>query len=445
MSRRLRGGALAFAIAMYLAWISAGPLPLQQAKEGALAPTDFTRDFIAAKVLLRGEPISQLDGARGNAEAVAAGARPVHIIDGGPFHLHPPAAALPILPLVPLGYRGASAVWQALSLLLLARLAWLLARLRPGRWPSPLLWLVLLLSWPPVLTNIELGQWSILLATMVAEAHRAHEEGRSGRAGAWLGAAAAMKLTPLVFLGFLLGFLLGSPVGSPAPRRRRAPLAFAGALLLACLIAFPFGRLDPWVAFFRDAGKNTAGWQTFWHNTLSLNGLFARALVGGPFATPFVAAPRLARALLLAASAGLIGAAFLLGRPRRREPGPGGPAVEGCRFALWAVLAVVLNPLAWAHTAVILVLPAVLVLRAADDDALAPRARRRVRALVAAALVALTVPKETLYLLVEPLPSPPLRGLLLSLHLGGALALLAAAALASRSILRSWAIQKSRS
>ena len=165
--------------------------------------------------------------------------------------------------------------------------------------------------------------------------------------------------------------------------------------------------------------------------------------------TPFRAAPGVARALLLAASAGLAGAAFLLGRPARRALGPASPAPQpmlfGCRFALWTVLSVVLNPLAWVHTAVLLPLPAVLVLRATDDDALAPRARRRVRALVAVALVVLTVPKETIDLLVAPLPSPPVRSLVESLHLGGALALFVAAATASRSILRLWEIQKSRS
>jgi hypothetical protein len=162
--RRLRGGALAFAIAMYLAWISAGAMPLQEAKHGALVPTDFTRDFVAAKVSLRGEPLSKLDAVRGNAEAVAVGAQPVLVPEGSPFFIHPPPAALPILPLVPLGYRAAAIVWQVVSLLLLGRLAWLLGRLRPGRWPSPVIWSVLLLGWAPVLTNIELGQWSILLA-----------------------------------------------------------------------------------------------------------------------------------------------------------------------------------------------------------------------------------------------------------------------------------------
>jgi len=416
---RLRGGALAFAIATCVAWASAGPLPLLLAKRGALNPNDFTRDFVGAKVVLRGELISKLDPVTGNAEAVAAGAGGVMTL-GSAFHMHPPPAALPILVLVPFGYRWASTLWQAVSLLLLGRLAWLLGRLRPARSPSPVLWYLLLLGWAPVLTNVELGQWSILLATLVAEAHRCHESGRPGRAGAWLGAAVATKLTPIIFVVFF------------APRSRRALLAMGGAFLVVCLVAFPFGGLDPWYAFVRDVDKTTTTWQTFWHNTLSLNGLVARALVGGRFATPFVTVPGLARALLLAASGVLVAVAFVLGRPARGQVESAHRAYEGCRFAMWAVLAVVLNPIAWAHYGILLLLPAVLVLRATDDHDLAPRARGRVRALVAVALVALTVPKETLFLLVEPFPAPPWRSLLVSVHLCGALALFGAAALAIR-------------
>jgi len=418
----LRGGALAFCVAMYGAWISAAHIPLGAAVEGAVSPTDFTRDFIAAKVLLRGEPVSQLDGERGNAEAVRAGAQPVIIIDGSPFHLHPPPAALPILPLVPLGFRLASAVWLALSIALCGRLAWLLAAVRPGRWPQPGALLALLLVWPPVLTNLQLGQWSIVLATLIAEGHRLWERERPGAAGAYLGAAATLKLTPLALVPFV------------ALRNRRAALVLAGVVVAACVAAFPLGHLDPWIAFARDAGRNTRSWSAWWHNTLSLNGLFARQLVGDRFSVPLIHLPGLARALTIATGAALALTALALTAAGGGEAAAGRDRVrEGCRFSLWVILIVVLNPLSWHHYAILLLLPAALILRAAEEGDLAPAERRRLRAVVAAALVVLTVPKETLFLIVRPLPTGPLGSLLLSLHLYAALALFGAAAYAARA------------
>jgi hypothetical protein len=134
-----------------------------------------------------------------------------------------------------------------------------------------------------------------------------------------------------------------------------------------------------------------------------------------------VSAPALARALTVASNLALVGVAAVA--TRRAASAPADRDRQGCVLALWYVLVVVLNPLAWPHYAILLLLPAGLAARAArnasDPSALL---------LSAAGLVVLTVPKETLFLAAAPFPMAPLPALLLSLPLLGALFVFAAAA-----------------
>lgn len=205
------------------------------------------------------------------------------------------------------------------------------------------------------------------------------------------------------------------------PRRR--PLR--GGAGGDCLLALPLGGLHAWEALLRESGGNTVAWQTWWHNLLSVNGLTARLFGPGRFARPLLAAPAAGHALLLAVEAGLVGLATVATVARRREARD--RRRDGSTLALWYVLVVVLNPLAWPHYALLLLLPLALTWRAAVafDDWTA-------RLLIAAAALLLTIPKETLYLRAIPLPTSPARSLWLSVPLYGALLLFAAAARLAR-------------
>jgi hypothetical protein len=410
---------LAFLVALYCAWISAGHHPFVIALEGARSPTDFTRDYVSARALSRGEPLSQLDGARGNAEAVSVGAEPVIILENSPFHLHPPPASLPLRLLVPLGFRGASAVWLGLSILALGALARLLVGIvarvaEPPVGPFPLF--ALLLLWPPTLTNFQLGQWSAILAALVAAGYSAWDADRRQRGAVWIAIATALKLTPDALFPFI------------ALRDKRAAATFASTVAAAMVLALPLGGgFDAWFAFLHSTAPNVTHWLTWWHNTLSIHGLFARYLVGAHFARPLAEAPHAARALAWLVDAALVLTALAATRAasgRKHDRG-----VEGCVFAMWGVLAVVLNPLAWTHYALLLALPAALVWRATADAAtpLSPRTRAQVRGALGAAIVGLTVPKETILFFARPFPSAPVKAPLLSLHLFAALLLFAAA------------------
>jgi hypothetical protein len=398
-----------FVAALALCWASAGSFPARIALRELRTPNDFTHDYVRAAVWVRQGKLGQLpafDTGAGNDYAVTLGAPRVAPL--GSYYIHPPAALLLILPLTAFSYSVAALIWQALTVVLVAFLAWLLVpfaaeagvRLRAG-WLFPLL-----LFWPPVLANLRVGQWSVILAVAIAAGHRAWERGAQSRGAVWMAVAAALKLSPLALLPAI------------ALRNRRAALSFVAAMALLVAASLPLFGLEAWRAFAAVTGPNAMAYQTWRHNTLSVNGLATRLFWGGAFARPIVAAPLLGYAVVAAVLGVLVIVALRAARhaPRARDP-------EGCALALWYVLIVVANPLAWSHYAILLLLPMALAARSAAgrDDA-------RARVLVAVGLVLLSIPQETLDFAAGPLPTGPLASLWLSIPLGGALFVFAAAA-----------------
>src|SRR6185312_509953 len=244
----------------------------------------------------------------------------------GPYYTHPPPALAPIVPLAPLGYTGAVAAWLAISIALLSIVAWLVAPIiaaaglpiRAGQL------LLLLLVWPPVLSCLEQGQWTIALATTMALAHAAWERRRQASAGAWMAVAAALKLSPIV------------AIPGMALRSRRAALWFAAVLVAIVVACLPFGGVSAWIALFREAGPNSGAWQTYWQNTTSINGLASRLFSDGMMSSPLVVSPLAARLVRLLLGATLVGVAvWATWRARAQTLDRDG---EGCVLALWYLL-----------------------------------------------------------------------------------------------------------
>jgi hypothetical protein len=417
-----RGARIAFAALTAAAWLSAGAAPFILAAASAPAPNDFTPDYVAAHAWLHGGPhgpgaAAVLDGPAGNDYGTSIGAPPVFLLAA--YYVHPPTAFLMLMPLVPFGYRGAAIGWLLLTVAATGALAALLgaASGRGSRGPAALALFPLLLLWPPLLSNVQLGQSSIFLAVLIAAGYTAWTAGHSRRSGAWMGGAVALKLTPVLLLPFL------------ALRDRRAVWSLLATLAAIAGLSLLAGQLDAWRAFFAHSAENVRIWQTYHDNTLSLGGLFARLFVGGRFARPLIIAPALARGLQGGCLALLGGAALWF--TRRRPGATPDPVRDGCCFALWIIAMVAANPLAWAHYALLLLLPIVLVLRGAESAG--RDVRRWMRGLAAVAFVLLTIPKETLYRLSGPLPVSPGRGLFISLPLAGALLLFGAAVLGARA------------
>jgi len=406
-------------VATGLAWGSAGLAPLTDAAAGVLAPSDFPTDFVPAARRSRGAPAGT-DVVTGNAEARAAGA-PAFVPVGAPYRAHPPPAVMVVRPLVALGFRGAALVWLALSLGSVAVLAWIVTGVfvaDPRRrfvrvWPV----LAALVLWPPVLHNLEKGQWSVPIAALLALAWASSRRGGLGRAGALIAAAGCFKITPAIVVVGLLGRL---------GRWRALGGAAAATLALGIASVAVMGGAY-WGDFLRWSGENTSGWQTAPANTMSLWGMTSRLLIGGAFARPALVSPAAARGVWLLGASLLLVAAMVVTWRERPTSGPATqPGIPVRVFAAWSALAVILGPLSWTHTATWLVLPGALLLREGSEAPSSPAAREVV---LLAALPLLTIPRLSLFALAGPLPVAPWRGLILGAHLLGALLVFAAACL----------------
>jgi hypothetical protein len=401
---------------------SAGLYPYALAAFGAGLPADFGRDFVAASARLAHGRVYDSAPDLARQQHALLGMRDGGV--AGPFYAHTPAAAVVVMPLVPLGFQTAALAWFVLSLALAAVLAMVLADVladsRDGRAALTAVIFLLVLLWPPVLYNIEKGQWSLMLATLMALSWRALSAHRPAWAGAWIGLASMFKLAPAAVFPYF------------ALRRPRAAVALVVTVTALAIGSVAVIGTDPWRAFLYQAPANIAFWEDRLENGVSVTGLVTRLFSAGRHAEPLVDVPMTARLLSGLITTGLIGAALVL---TWRLPAPASQALEGALFALWSILGALLNPLAWLHTSILLLLPAALILRAATDPAVPLRSgiRAGCRVVVVLAIALLSLPKETLQVLAGAAPVSPGRVLtVLALPCYGALALFGAAALIAR-------------
>jgi hypothetical protein len=266
-------------------------------------------------------------------------------------------------------------------------------------WP---LWLMLL-AWPPVLYNLEKGQWSVLLAVLLTLAWHAIARSQLRGAALWAAAAAAVKVFPVLLGGYFLirswkaalWFMAGCAVLTALP------LAWIGAG------AFP--------GFLRESRMNMPYWESFPSVMFSIHGAIARLLIGGQWAEPLVHAPKTAALVEMVVIGGLLGVAGWVTLKARR-----GQADQALAFAAWLILLPMVNPQSLGHNGVLLALPIVLLGRT-----LAANGRDWQRWTWAAAVVLVSVPKQTVWRLAAP-PVGPVEGLaVVGLPTWGALLLFA--------------------
>src|SRR5262249_8913435 len=146
----------------------------------------------------------------------------------------------------------------------------------------------------------EKGQWSLMLATLMALGWRALATGRPGWSGVSIGLACTIKLAPATLLPYL------------AVRRPRAAAAFAatvGALAIASVVSV---GVEPWLAFLRQAPANVEFWEDRLENLVSVTSLTTRLFVAGRHAEPLFDLPLTGRLLTVLVSVVLVGAALLL-------------------------------------------------------------------------------------------------------------------------------------
>ena len=183
---------------------------------------------------------------------------------------YPPFAAVAMLPLGPLPFWLATALWTAASLGALAGTVLLVGRALGRAVPAGLVALLTIgaLALEPVWQNLTFGQINLLLMLAVL-VDLVHPERRWS--GVLVGIAAGVKLTPLVFVVLLL--LVG--------RRRtagRALLAFAGTVAIGVAVS-PGAAKAYWTENLIEAGR--VGPPELAHNQ-SLFGALTRLLDGPP-------------------------------------------------------------------------------------------------------------------------------------------------------------------
>lgn len=394
--------------------LSSGSKPWVHALTGAFRPPDFAADMAAVQAVVSGSHPFTPDFATQHAQAMG-----VAVEEGYPFFPHPPSAVLLFRPLASLSLGTAALIWFAVSLWLLLMLARILVEAigphlyREGarvRRPAVLSAFGLLLLWPPVLYNLEKGQLSILLAVLIAITWRSFLRERLSLSGACLGVATAVKVFPLLLGGYLL---------VRAPRALAYFVASAGLFTVGALM---WMGLDALPAYLQHSSDNLSYWQTWPAVSYSLYGAAARLFIGGRWAEPMLYAPAVARSLVAGMSMCLVGCAMIV-----TWRGSSNDGREGCRFAAWAILLVLLNPLAMGHNGVLLALPIVLLVREiACDHRMWPKIA------CGAGVVLASIPRQTLLSLAPPPVDPALSLTVIALPMWGTLLLFTVALASAR-------------
>ena len=252
---------------------------------------------------------------------------------------YPPFAALVFSPLIATSWPVAIALSIAVNagaVVLLLR--WLVVPvLRRNGWagwtPLALVFLAILV-FEPARDTFSFGQVNLVLLVLVWADLRALERG--GRwAGVGIGLATAMKLTPAVFIGYLV-----------VTRRWRAAAVAAGTTGAATLLAAALAPGASWTFWTAAVWDTSRVGNLAYVSNQSLRGVVAR-LDGPPWLWLLLVAAAVAGWWVLVAA----------GPPRSAAAG----------FALTGVLACLISPVTWVHHLVWL-LPALLLLAGAALD-----------------------------------------------------------------------------
>jgi hypothetical protein len=391
-------------LVLLIAW-SAGFLPWRDAIGGAFTPPDFAQDVAAARIVRAGG-----DPYASNFAAIHAQVLGISSVDGYPFLPHPPFVIALSWPFGRMTFGVAALWWFVGSLACSFVLAIVLSGFARNQTnfslpPSADAFLYFggLLLWPPVLYNLEKGQFSILIAMLIAIGWVRLSRCDSAVGGICTGLAAALKLFPA-----LLGIYL-------LIRRRWSALWFLLTAVAASSLPLLWIGWRAMPEFVAQSAGNLSYWQTWPAVTYSLRGVVARVLIGSNWSVAVAHAPKAASAIVVMSSVVLVALAVhtTLRHVGRRD-------ADDLLFAIWCTLLLPLNPLSMGHNGVLLALPIVLIGRALVTD---PSTSLKV--LWVAGCVLVSIPRQTIFEIAS-IPVSPLRSItIVALPLWGTLLLFA--------------------
>jgi alpha-1,2-mannosyltransferase len=288
--------------------------------QGGLHQQDFGVYLNAARDLIHGQPLY-----------AAFLHHPFPDATLRPAYIYPPSFALLVAPLGLLPDGLAAAAWMAieqasLALAIVVVLRWL----RPSGWAVTVV-LLATLTFYPLWVDVVQGQANLLVLMLVTVGIVGILRERPAF-GAAIGAAAALKLTPLILLVWLL-----------LDRRfRAAAFVLAGFALLTCAGALL--RFQDTVAYVTQVLPALAAGTAFYANQ-SLAGLLDRVLSANAYTDPWIVVSWVS--MLLISSAALLIAWWWW--QTRDQPAP-------ARAAAFIPLIPLLSSVTWTHHLVI-VLP----------------------------------------------------------------------------------------
>jgi hypothetical protein len=347
--------------------------------------------------------------------------------DGYPYLPHPPFAILLTSSFAQLSFDVAARYWFAASIALCFVLGIVLARvsIRPDAvraGPKPrdaCVGFAALLMWPPVLYNLEKGQFTILLAVLVGIAWLLLERGDSAIGGASVGLAAALKLFPALLAIFLLF------------RRRRSAIWFVAVAVVATTLPCVWVGWQVLSEFLGQSTHNVTFWQTWPAVTYSFQGLTARMFVGSEWSRAVVHAPIAATVMAVLASAISLAIAY------RATVRCVGGECDALLFTIWSILLVPLNPVAMGHNGVLLALPIVLL-----GKSLAQHSGVWPKVMWSVGCVLVSIPRQAIFA-AAPMPVAPWRSFaIVGLPLWGTLLLFSSAIAVAHA--RTTALSKDR-
>ncbi|MBB5828047.1 glycosyltransferase family 87 protein [Micromonospora carbonacea] len=274
---------------------------------------------------------------------------------------YPPFAALVMLPMALLPWPAAIAVSVAASVVVSAVLIWWLLAPVARRcgwtgWFALAVALCLAAAFEPMRETVNFGQVNMLLLFLVAVDLLRLLPAGNRWAGVGIGLATAIKLTPGIFLVYLL-----------VTGRWRAALTAAGTAAGATLVAaalFPDASREFWTSALWNTGR--VGELAFVSNQ-SLQGVVARLNPEHPSTVAWLA---------------LVLATLAAWAWRSRAAARAGDEATG--LALTGALMCLVSPVTWVHHLVWL-LPGLILL--VDNGTAAPARSRRRRVLLAAAII----------------------------------------------------------
>jgi alpha-1,2-mannosyltransferase len=253
-----------------------------------------------------------------------------------PAYIYPPVFALVAAPLALLPDAAANVIWLVIGQASLAAALVLVFRwLRPSAWAATAILCATVTFYPLWIDGVQ-GQANLPILLLVAAGIAGIVRGKPSFAAA-LGAAAALKLTPLILLVWLL-----------LDRRFREAAwmigAMAGITAAAALL-----RFHDTLVFFGQVLPALSNGTAFYANQ-SLNGMVLRLFSSNAYTTPWIA---LTWAFLLPAAGAIVFIAFWFWRTRHE------PALA--RAIAFIPLLPLLSSVTWPHHLVIL-LPVIWII-----------------------------------------------------------------------------------